>query len=156
MKYTDYSTATAENGNPSPSGVMRRRLSHLAKDVATLAELQGELLKVELRDWVRGCVVPVVVLAVVAATISLASLPVLLMSLAWCLHEFAGLSLALSALLAAAVGLVAAGVCLFAAWRVFKRQRGAFTRFKVELIRNTQWLKQVLTRPGSAAEEETW
>jgi len=156
MNRTDYPNSTSEDGNASPSGVVRDRVSHFAKDVAALAELQAELLKVELRDWVRSCLAPVVVLAIVAATLSLASLPLLLFSLAYCLNEFAGLSMALSTLIASGVGLVAAAICLFAAWRVLKGQRGAFTRFKVELVRNTRWLKQMLTRPRSVADDEPW
>jgi hypothetical protein len=158
MSHTDYQyrNSTATNDGSTPSGVMRHGVSHLAKDVAALAELQAELLKVELRDWLQKCLTPVVVLAVVSAIAALASLPVLLMSLAYCLNEFAGLSMALSALIAGAVGLAIAAACLFAAWRVLKRQRGAFTRFKVELVRNTRWLKQVLTRPSAVADDEPW
>ena len=156
MKYTEYPNSTMENGSASPSGVMRDRLGHFAKDVAALAELQAELLQVELRDWLRKCLVPVVILAAVATTLSLASLPLLLLGLAYCLHEFGGLSMALSTLIAAAVGFVVAGVCAFLGWRVLKRQRGSFTRFKIELTRNVQWLKQVLTQPRSVADDEPW
>jgi hypothetical protein len=156
MNYTEYRSPSVENGDASPSGVVRDRLGHFAKDVAALAELQAELLQVELRDWLRKCLVPVVVLAAVATTLALASLPLVLLSLAYCLHEFAGLSLALSTLIAAVTGFGVAGICAFAAWRVTSRQRGAFTRFKIELARNIQWMKHVLTRPRSAADDEPW
>ena len=54
-------------------------------------------------------------------------------------------------LLGAAMGCTLAQGCLLAAWLVLRRQRGALTRFRIELVRNVRWVKQMLTRPSSAA-----
>jgi hypothetical protein len=135
---------------------MRERAGHFAKDAIELAELQAKLLQVELMDWLRRGLVPAAVLATVAATLCLAALPLLLLALAYCLHEFVGLSMSASALIASAAGLTVAVICLVVAWRLLKRQRGAFTRFRVELTKNARWLKQMLTRPGTAAGDEPW
>ncbi len=138
--------ANHHTNNSSPTGVLRRSLNQLAKDVITLCELQAELLQVDLREWLRRCVGPAAALVVAAVILALASMPVALMGLAYCLVEFAGLPVAASLLIAAAAGLTLAGICGLAAWRILKRERGTFTRFKVELTRNVQWLKQVLSR----------
>jgi uncharacterized membrane protein YqjE len=142
------------NGHASPGVVMRDRFGNLAKDVVALAELQTELFQVEVSEWARTCVAPIVVLAAVTVVISLASLPLLLLSLAYCLAEFGGLSMALSALIAGGVGLLVAAACLFAAWRVAKKQQGALTRFRIEFVRNMRWLKQMLTRPTKASQQD--
>jgi Putative Actinobacterial Holin-X, holin superfamily III len=138
----------------SPTGVLRQSLNQLAKDVITLCELQAELLQVDLRDWLRRCVAPTLALVAVAAVLALASMPLALLSLAYCLVEFAGLSIAASMLIAAAAGLAAAAACGFAAWRIVKRERGTFERFNVELTNNLRWLKQVLSRSTPAAGPE--
>jgi hypothetical protein len=135
---------------------MRDRASHFAKDAIELAELQAKLLQVELSDWLRGTLVPAAVLGAVAAGLCITSLPLLLMALAYCLHEFGGLPMSASALIAGGAALVVAAACLFAAWRLFHKQRGAFTRFKIEFVKNVRWLKQMLTRPGTAGGDEPW
>ena len=78
------------NGNSSLRGVVRNRISHLEQDVAALADLQVQLLRAEMSELMRDCVAPISVLAVVAGAFVLASLPLLLLSLAYCLVEFAG------------------------------------------------------------------
>lgn len=137
----------------SPTGVLRRSLNQLAKDVITLCELQAELLQVDLRDWLRTCLAPSLALAAAAAIVALASMPLVLLSLAYCLVEFAGLSVAASMLIAAGVGLLIAAICGWLAWRIVQRQRGTFNRFNVELARNVRWLKQVLSRPPAPEPE---
>jgi hypothetical protein len=149
----DYESAGYEATNHSPPGEIRHGVRQLARDVVSLVELQSELLQVELRTWVRTCVVPAAVLVAIAAIIALASLPIMLLSLAHYLVEAADWPLA-GALLAAGGGAIGlALVTVLAAWVILRRGAGAFERFRVELRQNIQWLKQVLGRPLETAEQ---
>ncbi len=141
-----------EAESPSPAGDIRHGVTQIARDAVTLAELQAQLLQVDLRNWLNATFVPVVILAIVAATAALASLPVLLFSLAYYLVDAANLTLPSALLASAGVGLLAAASCGFLAWRTLTRSHGAFTRFRTELARNIGWLKQVLGRPSETAD----
>jgi hypothetical protein len=141
------------NGPPSPSGEIRHGVRQIARDVGALAELQAELLQVELREWLRSCAVPVVAFGVIAAIIGLASAPVLLLALAFALEEYAGLSLPAALSAAGGAGLAVAALCAALAWRQAKRAGGAFSRFKNELTRNIRWVKSVISRPADVAEQ---
>jgi hypothetical protein len=141
------------NGD-SPGAGLRENVGHLAKDVVCLVELQGELLQAEVRDWVRHCLTPVAILAVVAGALSMASLPLLLFSLAYCLRNYAEWPMWLAALTAGGVGMLIAGACLVAAWIVVNRQAAPLARSKTELSKNVRWLKQVLTHPVAASKED--
>ena len=140
------------NGAPSPTGEIRHGVRHLTRDIVTLAELQANLLQVEARDWLTKVALPALLLGVCATIVALASLPILLLSLAYWLVEATVLSLPQALLAAGGVGLlVAIGCAAFAMQRV-KRGRGAFTRFRLELSRNIHWLKQILGRPTAVAD----
>jgi hypothetical protein len=159
MNYYD-ETNGDEDGNgfydeaesATPAGDIRHGVTQIARDAVTLAELQAQLLQVDLRNWLTATLTPTVVLAVVAATAALASLPVLLFSVAHYLVDATDLSLASSLLIAAGIGLLTAAICGFLAYRTLTRSSGAFTRFRTELARNLQWLKQVLSRPAETAD----
>lgn len=152
-------TNNSNGHNSSPTGVLRHSLNQLAQDVITLGELQAELLQVNLRDWLTRCLTPTLVFAGVAAMFAMASLPIALLGLAYCLVQYAGLSIAVALLTTAAAGLALAAACGFAAYRIAKREQGAFSCFNIELARNLRWLKQVLshpTHPTASPGPEPW
>ena len=129
-----------------PARVMRRSLSHLGSDVITLVELQTALFQVDLREWSRGVVKSAIALVGALAFLA-ASAPILFISLGYYINEATDLSLALSMLIAAATGIVLAGICAAVAVWLLKREQGVFHRFRTELKQNVSWLKQVLTNP---------
>lgn len=133
----------------APSRVLGRSVSHLGSDIITLVELQTALFQVDLRDWSRGMVKAAVAL-VMALALVLASAPILFIALGYFLNEVTELSLAASMLLAAAIGLITAGVCAGLGWWMLKRDESRFSRFKGELKQNISWLKHVLTNPSEA------
>lgn len=139
---------TEHDGRPGlpPGRVMRRNLSHLGGDVITLIELQAELLQVDVRQWGRSFVKSMMAL-VAALVVLLASLPVLLISLGYLIEQWTELSLGVSMLLAAGVGIVLAAVLAGVGVWLMKRQEGMLGRFSTELKRNIAWLKQVLSHP---------
>jgi hypothetical protein len=141
------------DGPASPTGEIRHGVRQIARDVGALAELQAELLQVELRAWLRTCAVPVLALGVSAAIIGLASTPILLLALAHALVEYAALSLPAALASAGGAGVAIAAICAALAWRQAKRGGGAFSRFKNELTRNIRWVKSVLSRPADVAEQ---
>jgi hypothetical protein len=138
--------------NASPSGEIRHGVRQLARDVVTLVELQAELLEVDVRDWLRKSVVPMLIFGAAAAVMGLASIPVLLLAFANWLAAATELSTAAAMLIAAASGLAVAAVCGAIAWARMKKGGRTFTRFRIELARNIRWLKHVLSRPASTAE----
>jgi hypothetical protein len=84
---------------------------------------------------------------VTALVVLLASLPVLLVSLGYFIEEWTDLSVGLSMLAAAGVGIMLAGALAGVGVWMMKRHDGALTRFTAELKRNIRWLKQVLSHP---------
>lgn len=136
-----------------PPRAMRRNLGQLGSDVMTLAELQVELLQVDMREWLRACTGPIILL-LSAMLLGLASFPILLLSLAYGLGYVTDWSLAARLLAAGGVGLVTAGACALIAVQLLRRDVKILSRSTAELRRNVRWLKEVLTRSKSAVVPE--
>lgn len=139
--------------NHSPRQEIRLGVRHLARDIVTLLELQSQLLKVDLRNWLKGSLAPGVVILATAGLLAIASLPLLLFSLAYYVAGSTELGLAASLLIVGGGGLLIALVAMLAGWAAIRRGGVAFERFQVELSQNVAWLKQVLGSPIETAEE---
>ncbi|RIK88578.1 MAG: hypothetical protein DCC67_00575 [Planctomycetota bacterium] len=137
-----------------PNEVMRRNIRHLSADVITLAGLQAELLKVDLRDWSKA-IVRAAIAAVAAVVLLLASLPALIIGLGYLLSETTDLGRGASVLIVAGCFIAAAAVCGGLAVWSLKRDRGMLQPFREELRRNVQWLKDVLSDPAAAEASAT-
>lgn len=144
----DFTDPPSVESEAPPAAELRRSINQFARDVITLCELQAELLQVDVKEWVTRCMIPAMMLSAAAVIVGLASAPLLLLSLAYALVEFADFSLAAATLTAGVIGLAIAAVCGMAAWRIVRREHSAFHRFNVELSRNLRWLKQVVSRPA--------
>jgi hypothetical protein len=137
------------NGSPkSPPTEVARNVAELARDAMTLAELQAELLKTELKESLRGFLVPVALVAA-ALMAALSSTAALLLSFAYVLVEFAGWSTALSLFVASVVGAAAASIAVAVAWRKLRQLSNGLDRSREELRRNMQWIKQALKNRGN-------
>jgi hypothetical protein len=136
-----------------PPRAMRRNLGQLGNDVVTLAELQVELLQVDMRDWLRACTMPMILLAA-GVLLGLASFPVLLLSLAYALGQVTEWSLAVRLLAASGAGLIVAGIFAVVAVHLLRRDAKILSRSTAELRRNVRWLKEVLTQSKSAVVPE--
>ena len=131
------------NGAASPTKTVARGMAELAHDVVTLGELQAQLAKAELDAWARSFILPVVLLAS-GLFITLGSVPVLLLSLAYVLVEQAGWPLSLSLLVAGVVGLAIAGaVAGIGLWRL-RKHPALLVESRDQFNRNVNWIKQVL------------
>lgn len=134
----------------SPAKAVARSMAELGHDAVTLAELQTELLQSELRQWLRGAATPAILL-VSAVIVILGCVPVILLTLAYGLVEFAELSRALSLLIAATVGLAVAGVAAAIGWRRLRDNSAKLARSREEFQRNIHWIKQVLKHRANPA-----
>jgi hypothetical protein len=150
--HNDHDPLHGHNDSASPTGEIRHGVTQVLRDVVTLGELQTELLQVDLRNFLTAHVIPTVVLGVVAIIAALASLPILLASLAYYLVEVANLTIASAFLAAAGVGMLIMAICGGLAWQRFHSQRDALARSRIELARNVRWLKKVLGRPAETAD----
>lgn len=148
QNYCSSPETNIENG-PAPNRVMRQSIRQLSSDVITLAELQTELLKVDLKDWSKS-IIRAIIAGAAALVILLASLPVLLISLGYFLEQWTELSRGASMLIAAGAGLLVAAICGGIALWSLKRDQSVLQRFSEELRKNVRWLKEVLSNPSSA------
>lgn len=135
----------------SPSGEIRHGVRQVAHDVIMLAELQADLLRVEMRDLTTRVALPVAAMIVGAVILALTSLPVLLLCVAYALHEYAEWSLTAALGAAGGGGAVVAAILGFLAIKRIKSLGNAFGRSRGELARNVQWLKEVLSHPADTA-----
>jgi hypothetical protein len=135
----------------TPARSMSQSVSQLGSDVMSLLELQAELLQLDIRQCLRAWTGAILLLAV-TGIVALASLPVLMLSMAYAIHDMAELSLPLSLLIAAATGLVVAAICAFVSLWLLKRDTTIMSRSAAEFRRNVRWLKAVLQGPAFAGD----
>lgn len=149
----DVDDDTTISSDSSPSSDVRQGVRQLAGDVVTLAELQTNLLQVELRQWLSLFAAPTLIFALMACVVGVSSVAVLLVSLAYYLAEAAQLSMAAATLISGSLGLLIAAVCAVLAWRRALRCGSSFERSRVELASNIRWLKHVLSHPTAIADD---
>jgi uncharacterized membrane protein YqjE len=122
-------------------------VSGLTHDVIELAELQTQLLLLDLKkstQKTRTCLI----LAVVAVCLLLASLPVALVALAALLVEQLEWSQSAALGVATLVGLVLAGIFAGAAYGIVRSGLISVQRSKDEFNRNIAWIKSTLKDRG--------
>jgi hypothetical protein len=122
-------------------------VSELTSNVIELTELQSQLLMLDLQkstQKAKACVI----MAVVAACLLLASIPVALIALGYLLHEQLQWSVAGSMGIAALVGFVLCGVVGGIAYTYVKQGLVTLERSRDELRRNIAWIKTTLRTQG--------
>jgi uncharacterized membrane protein YqjE len=122
-------------------------VSGLTHDVIELAELQTQLLLLDLKkstQKTRTCLI----LAVVAVCLLLASLPVALVALAALLVEQLEWSQSAALGVATLVGLVLAGIFAGTAYGIVRSGLISVQRSKDEFNRNIAWIKSTLKDRG--------
>ncbi len=133
----------------TPGRAVRQNVRSLVHDVITLAELQTQLLSVDVRETTSRLGVPAAALFC-GAVLALGAVPVLLLSVGWMLVNYGGLSEPLAFLVTALSALLVAGVLFWAAWSRFTSALGILSRSRKELTDNIQWLKKTLSQRGSS------
>jgi hypothetical protein len=130
-----------------PPRAVARNTAELLHDVATLAELQGKLALVDLREGLAKLAFPVVLLGAGGA-LALGCVPIALIALAYTLEAFTELPLAGCFGISLAIGVVLAAAIIFAAVAGFKKNIRIFDRSLAEWRCNSQWIKETLKRAG--------
>jgi hypothetical protein len=122
-------------------------VSGLTHDVIELAELQSQLLMLDLKKSTqksRTCLI----LAIIAVCLLLASLPVALVALAALLVEQLEWSQSAALGVATLVGLVLAGIFAGAAYSIVRSGLVSIERSRDEFNRNIAWIKSTLKERG--------
>lgn len=143
---TDTSAASAadlDSGGHSSGDTedKRRGIGSLICDLMSLAELQGRLLKTDLDDIRKGGIIPVAMI-MVGIVLLFATAPVFLLTIGWCLVEFAELPLWGAMMLSVGLGgLIPAALLVCFGWSILKRKSAVLQRSTAELKENSRWLK---------------
>ena len=139
----------AKTGEPS----VVASFSDLAHDVVELGELQTQLLKLDVTAaWLR--MKTGVVLLVVGACLLLGCIPILWLTIAESLVEFADWSRTAAMGVAFLIGVAVAGAFTAIAWIKLKAMFETFERSRDELNRNIAWIKSSLKRTPAAVRGE--
>lgn len=134
-----------QNTFPESKRGVADSLGDVVGDVATLAELQLNLFKLDCLESRRQLAVPVI--AVSAGALLLAGLfPVTLLFCAALIHEFASLSVTASLAIATSVGFIFSVAVLFFGFHSLAKALKFFARSREELKRNIEWLKNLKHR----------
>jgi hypothetical protein len=130
-----------------PPRAVARSTAELLHDMASLAELQGKLVVVDLREGVAKMLVPLG-LAVAGICVALGTIPVGLMTLAFALEKLTTLSVPVCFAIAFGVGLLLAAILIIPALATLKTGVQILDRSLAELRRNLQWVKETIKRMG--------
>jgi uncharacterized membrane protein YqjE len=117
----------------------------VASDVTSLAELQFQLLAVDIAESKKQLTIPLVLL-LGGLVILFGAGAVSLLTVAACLHEFAELSISASLGIVALGGIVISSCVLAVALLGLRKSVTCFERSRSEWKENVEWLKQLKNR----------
>jgi hypothetical protein len=126
-------------------------LGELGGDFATLAELQLKLTAVDGKEAIGRATLPTVGL-VIAAAVLIATVPVLLIGLAFVMASALAISQGASLLIIGAIVGALAGVLGWFALVAFLKSFESFRRSGEELTRNINWIRTVLAQSTRATQ----
>ncbi|QDU37173.1 hypothetical protein Mal4_14820 [Maioricimonas rarisocia] len=147
----DQTTMNGVRADTSPAGGVKKNLAGLTHDLISLAELQAQLVAVDMRESYSRSVVPAI-LIVGALLLALGAMPVILLGIGWALVNLAGFGEGAAFLL---VSVVAIGIAGLAGWWGVQKLKTAFqvlTRSRQEFAENVWWVKQALLRQQTQTE----
>lgn len=137
------SDSQANGERPGGRASVGRSFRDLTQDALRLTELQVTLAKREAGEGLRGLILPIAIL-ISAAVVGLGAVPVVLLTGAMALVEFAKFDQTAAYAIAAGVGLILAIVLGLAGRAVLRQRLVLFERSTEEFRRNVQWLKQIV------------
>jgi hypothetical protein len=147
----DQTQVTPINGHTElPPQAVARGTAEFLHDVATLAELQGKLVLIDLREGVARLVTSVIALCVGIALL-LGSVPIALAALALTLQATTTLSPSECFGISLAAGLGLSALLAVPAFVALKGWAKMFDRSLYEWGRNTKWVKDTLKRLAQSA-----
>lgn len=133
--------AKVNRGNPAAK--LGRNVSGYAHDLVTLIELQLRLFSVDLRDSSKtaGLGIGAIAAGLLAA---LGAIPLIFVTIALALVEFADWSYTASFALSALLGLVFGAGAAWFGWRRLLAAGKTFGRSKAEAVETLRWVKESL------------
>jgi len=146
--------APVNRGNPAKK--FGRNISGYAHDILTLGELQLRLLAVDLRDGssAAGLGLGAIVAGVLAAV---GAIPLIFVTMALALVEFADWSWTAAFGVSALVGLLFGAAAAYFGWKRLLSAGKTFGRSKAEAVETLRWIKESLrptepdTMPGPSS-----
>ncbi len=145
------------NSKATGPETVSQSFEHVAHDLVTLAELQGQLLKSDARESTARIARPLAVF-LAGALLFVATVPIGLSAIAQGLVVAGVPPPAAYGLVAVTSWLVAGGMTIWA-WQRFRAMPPAFARSRVELARNLSWIKDIVenvrTKPSAGSPENT-
>ena len=139
---------SVENGAPEQRVV--GGITGFGSDIATLAELQGQLAVTDLKESLQKALVPLVLLAA-GVIVVIGALPVALLGVAALLAAALSISSAWAMLLTGGVVLIVALVVTAVSASKIGASFSSFRRSREELTRNLAWIRTVLLYSGRSA-----
>lgn len=140
-------THTLNSHDAPPLDAMARSTSTFAEEVFSLAELQARLAVLESRDCARRAAVPTVL--VVAGVISLAGVvPIVGLTIAAVLIDFAGMSFSAALACSLGVTLIVSGALIGLGLSGLWNLPPAFPLTTREWNANMRWLRNTFRRQG--------
>jgi uncharacterized membrane protein YqjE len=138
---------------PGPAKKLGRNVTSFAHDLITLIELQLRLLSVDVRDasQTAGTASALVVVGVLAA---IGTIPLLFVTLAAALIEFAHWSHTAAFALVSVLGLMSGAALAYFGWKKLLVAGTTLGRSKAEMVQTLQWVKETL-RPKDDDETES-
>jgi len=133
-----------------PPQTVARSGAEFLHDLTVLAELQGKLLLVDIRQGLWKLLMPFGVL-LAGTSLALGSVPIALAALAATLSETTKLTLAQSLGISLLVGAVFSAALTLAGWMALRSNFRFLNRSYAEWRRNLQWAKDTLKRLGQAS-----
>lgn len=122
----------------------RPGISALLRDALALVELQGKLFVHDLHQFRTGSGSSLLML-VIGVVLAFATVPVMLLGMAWMLASLAGWPVWVATITVAVTGGVGPAVgLLVVGWKSLQRKASVMSRTTTELRRNTDWLKKRL------------
>ena len=141
--------ASATGDGPASDNVVEN-VAGFGEDLLTLAELQGRLAAMELKQSLNAARFGSLVFAV-GLILALAALPVGLLGIAEMLVEMAGLGRAASRIVVAVASLAIAVACFVIAALRLRGSDIGFPLSREEFTRNLNWVRTVILHSGRSA-----
>jgi hypothetical protein len=139
---------STSNGRPKKSwGMLRRDVTDLLHDVATIGELQAKLTLCDVRASASRARVPLLVCLAAAAVLA-GAVPIVLVAGAESLVQYAAWTRPPAYLVVSATAGVVGLLALTLAGRALRRSTEPLERSQRELAENVQWIRRALRAHG--------
>lgn len=135
----------------SPAAGVGRNVAGLIHDLISLAELQSQLVAVDVREGTSKSLLPIG-LIVGSVLLALGTMPVVLLGIGWALVNQAGFSEGMAFLVVSVCALIAAAGAAWWGVRKLQSALAVLSRSRHELSENIRWIKLALKNDQAAAE----